>query len=161
MCAREEDTALIRVRCVLSVFWATAAIEMQRRLLYQLRRLPRPLYADLRVLLARRAKSGAGSEFFRFAKRVFVVVGHGVIWRVSRTRRPRNGLRRRSISCLERRVAAQRQTGARCTTPRAQPRCNPFIQSRPEGPPQTRDQTKSPDTDAGRDPKGCPHSHVP
>ena len=34
---------------------------------------------DLRALLARMGESGAGSEFFRFAKRVFVVVGQGVV----------------------------------------------------------------------------------
>ena len=57
---------------------------------------------------------------------------------------------------LERRVAAQRQTGARCPTPRAQPRCNSLKQRRPDGLTQTRDPTKSPDTNARRDPKGCP-----
>ena len=35
------------------------------------------------------------------------------------------------------------KTGARRPTPRAQPRCNPFIQSRPDGPPQPRDPTTS------------------
>ena len=83
-------------------------------------------------------------------------VGPGVIWRVSHTRHARHGLRRCSISCLERRVAAQRQTGARCPTPRAQPPCKPAVQPRPDGPPQTRDPTKSPDTDASVSPRAAP-----
>ena len=88
------------------------------------------------------------------------VVGAGVIWRVSHTRRPRNGLQRRSISCLERRVAAQRQTGARCPTPRAQPRCNSLKQRRPDGPTQPRDPTKRrarpQQLDSKAAPKPCP-----
>ena len=57
---------------------------------------------------------------------------------------------------LERRVAAQRQTGARCPTPRAQPRCKPFIHSRPDGTNHRVTQRDARTPAPGVTPKGCP-----
>ena len=79
---------------------------------------------------------------------------------VSHARRPRNERRASSTMVGSRAWSAEWQHSGkidkRCPAPRAQPRCNPFIQSRPDGPPRPRDPTKSPGLTPRAAPRPCP-----